>query len=35
VWEVRADSILKRDRAEQAPPEDQLDARPAEDEAPF
>jgi single-strand DNA-binding protein len=35
VWEVRADSILKLDRAEQAPPEDQLDAGPAEDEAPF
>ena len=35
VWEVRADSILKLDRAEQAPPEDQLDAGPAEDEGPF
>ena len=35
VWEVRADSILKLDRAEQAPPEDQLDAGPAEDEVPF
>ena len=34
VWEVRADSILKLDRAEQAPPEDQLDAGPAEDEEP-
>jgi single-strand DNA-binding protein len=34
VWEVRADSILKLDRAEQAPPDDQLDARPAEDEEP-
>jgi single-strand DNA-binding protein len=32
VWEVRADSILKLDRAEQAPPEDPLDAGPAEDE---
>src|ERR1700680_2760635 len=35
VWEVRADSILKLDRAEQAPPDDQLDAGPAEDEEPF
>jgi single-strand DNA-binding protein len=35
VWEVRATSILKLDRAEQAPPEDQLDAGPAEDEVPF
>jgi single-strand DNA-binding protein len=35
VWEVRADSILKLDRAEQAPPDDQFDAGPAEDEAPF
>jgi single-strand DNA-binding protein len=35
VWDVRADSILKLDRAEQAPPEDQLDAGPAEDEEPF
>ena len=34
VWEMRADSILKLDRAEQAPPEDQLDAGPAEDEEP-
>jgi single-strand DNA-binding protein len=34
VWEVRADSILKLDRAEQALPEDQLDAGPAEDEEP-
>jgi single-strand DNA-binding protein len=34
VWEVRADSILKLDRAEQAPPEDQLDAGPVEDEEP-
>ena len=34
VWEVRADSILKLDRAEQAPPEDHLDAGPAEDEEP-
>ena len=35
VWEVRATSILKLDRAEQAQPEDQLDAGPAEDEVPF
>ena len=35
MWEVRAGSILKLDRAEQAPPEDQLDAGPAEDEGPF
>jgi len=35
MWEVRADSILKLDRAEQAPPDDQLDAGPAEDEEPF
>ncbi len=34
VWEVRADSILKLDRVEQAPPEDQLDAGPAENEEP-
>jgi single-strand DNA-binding protein len=34
VWEVRAKSILKLDRAEQAPPEDHLDAGPAEDEEP-
>ncbi len=35
VWEVRAASILKLDRAEQALPEDQVDAGPAEDEGPF
>ena len=35
LWEVRAASILKLDRAEQAPPEDQLDAGPAEDEVSF
>jgi single-strand DNA-binding protein len=35
VWEVRATSLLKLDRAEQAPPEDQLDAGPAGDEVPF
>jgi single-strand DNA-binding protein len=34
VWEVRADSILKLDRAEQAHREDHLDAGPAEDEEP-
>jgi hypothetical protein len=35
VWKVRADSILKLDRAEQAQPDDQFDAGPAEDEEPF
>jgi single-strand DNA-binding protein len=34
VWEVRADLILRLDRAEQAPPDDQLDAGPAGDEEP-
>lgn len=35
VWEVRATSILKLDRAEQARPEDQVEAEPADDEEPF
>ena len=34
VWEVRASSILKLDRAVQAPPEEQGDAGPAEVEEP-
>ena len=32
VWDVRANSILKLDRAEQARPEDEVEAEPAESE---
>ena len=35
VWEVRATSILKLDRAEQSRLEDQVEAEPVEDEEPF
>lgn len=35
VWEVRAQSILKLDRAEQSAGEEQLDASPADGEAPL
>lgn len=35
VWEVRATSILKLDRAEQARPEDGVEAEPADAEEPF
>ena len=35
VWDVRATSILKLDRAKQARPEDEADAVPVDDEEPF
>ena len=34
IWEVRATSILKLDRAEKAAPEEQVDADQAEEEVP-